>query len=257
MMSPQYIAKEMELFTEQAEEVDIIITTANIPGRKAPLLVKDYMIEKMKRGSVIVDLAAENGGNCDGTVANEVVTTPNGVQIIGYTNLAARMGHIASQLYATNLRYLMEEAGWAENFKLDPDSDIIGKMMVCSSGRVQWSAPKPPPTKKEAASEKPTSVKEVKSFPKESKGIHIPDAVLYPLLLLLIAFVGLATPHSYYPLLLLFGIACILGYMLVWNVTSSLHTPLMSITNAISGVVVLSGIVQVGRYPVAAGNSSH
>ena len=191
MMSPQYIAKEMELFTEQAEEVDIIITTANIPGRKAPLLVKDYMIEKMKRGSVIVDLAAENGGNCDGTVANEVVTTPNGVQIIGYTNLAARMGHIASQLYATNLRYLMEEAGWAENFKLDPDSDIIGKMMVCSSGRVQWSAPKPPPTKKEAASEKPTSVKEVKSFPKESKGIHIPDAVLYPLLLLLIAFVGL------------------------------------------------------------------
>jgi len=269
VMSEEFLAAEMALFHEQAKEVDIIITTASIPNRRAPILIKEYMIKDMKPGSVLVDLAAHGGGNVEGTVAGTLVTTPNLVRIIGYTDLPSRMAHVSSRLYAANLVALlgeMDEEKGAENFKVDDTNSIIDPMIVCRGQDVVWAPPQAPPP---SASSSPDPFEGDDDKPvRRNDGIierliagwdslPAPLRFLIIILLILIVTVGLGAlaPITYHTALLVFCLAFVLGYLLIWNVTPALHTPLMSVTNAISGVVLLSGLVIIGDTIDSAGSA--
>ena len=240
-MSKEFIEKEMELFSAQAKEVDIIITTALIPGKPAPKLITREMVESMRPGSVVVDLAAEQGGNCECTVPNEVVKH-DGVHIVGYCDLASRLAHTSSQLYGTNLFHLLDELGGAENFDIDMKDDVIRSATVVHNGEVTW----PPPqisvsaakTETKPAQEAPAKVAAEKS--------HAFDIALAALGLLLLVGLALTRDQGFLTDFTVFVLACIVGWQVIWNVTASLHTPLMSVTNAISGIIIVGGMIQVG-----------
>lgn len=246
-MSKEFIAAEMELFARQAMEVDIIITTALIPGRPAPELITPGMVETMKPGSVIVDLAAEQGGNCKLTQADKVIRK-HGVTIIGYTDLPSRMASQSSQLYATNLRHLLTELCPEKNGELDinMDDEIIRGAAVIKDGKITW--PPPPPILSAA----PAPQTEAPAMPKEpvvEKKPLIPQQVrqILPLLLggLVLYALGNVAPESFMSHFTVFVLACFVGYQVIWNVTPSLHTPLMSVTNAISGIIIIGALVQI------------
>ena len=242
VMSDEFIKAEMELFAQQAEEVDIIITTALIPGRPAPELITEAMVEAMKEGSVIVDLAAENGGNCKLTEANKVVIK-HGVTIIGYTDLPSRLATQASQLYGTNLRHLLTELTPEKDGEivLNMEDEVIRGATVIKEGEITWP---PPPPKLSAAPPKQEPAPAVVAE-KEKKPSQLSLAL--PFIIGGVALLGLGSvaPPEFMSHFTVFVLSCFVGYMVVWNVTPSLHTPLMSVTNAISSIIIIGALLQI------------
>ncbi len=241
VMSQAYIDAEMELFKEQAKDVDIIITTAQIPGRDAPKLILDYHVEAMKSGSVIVDLAASSGGNCTLTKPDEIYTTKNGVTIVGKLN---QLPTQASQLYGNNLCHLLDDMGKAENFKIDMEDDVIKRAMVTYNGAINWP-PEPLPVSpaKSKVEEKTTSSKptDEQIAKKKAKSTAISLAVIGIILLGL----GQVAPADFMGHFTVFVLAIFIGWQVIWNVAHALHTPLMAVTNAISGIIVIGGLLQM------------
>jgi NAD(P) transhydrogenase subunit alpha len=251
--SPEFREKQLARFRELAPEMDIVITTALIPGRPAPKLWTADMVAAMKPGSVVVDLAAERGGNCDLTVADEVVTSPNGVTIVGYTDYPSRMAAQASTLYATNLRHMLDDLTPAKDgvAVINMDDDVIRGATVVKDGAVTW--PPPPPKIKAIAAGKPKEkVKELTPAEKragEAAAFKAQTRSQLGLLVaggLLMALVGAFAPAEFMSHLIVFVLACFVGFQVIWNVSHSLHTPLMAVTNAISGIVILGALLQIG-----------
>lgn len=242
-MSPAFIEAEMALFREQAAEVDIIITTALIPGKPAPKLILADMVEIMRDGSVIVDMAAEQGGNCELTTPGEIVTR-HGVTIIGYADLPSRLAAQSSQLYGTNLRHLLTELTPEKNGVIDVnmDDEVIRGTTVIKAGEITWPPPAP---KLSAALPKPPAapapVPEASETRSKGRGSL---AFLIVGGLALWALGGVA-PAQFMSHFTVFVLACFVGYQVIWNVTPALHTPLMSVTNAISGIIVLGALLQI------------
>ncbi len=240
IMSQEFIDAEMALFREQAKEIDIIITTALIPGRPAPKLILTDMVESMKEGSVIVDLAAEQGGNCEVTRPNEVYNY-KGVTIIGLTDLPSRMAAQSSQLYGTNLWHLLKDMGGAEDYKVDYEDQVVRGALVLHEGKITWPPPKienpsptPPPKKATAVV---TETKEAKKSNSSLAWILLAVGALVG--------IGVGAPESFLSHFTVFILACFVGWQIIWNVTPALHTPLMSVTNAISGIIILGGMLQI------------
>lgn len=239
-MSKEFIEAEMALFSKQAKEVDIIVTTALIPGKPAPKLITKEMVESMREGSVIVDLAAENGGNCELTQPGKVIVH-NGVSIVGYTDLPSRMASQASQLYGMNLYHLLDDMGGGTKYHIDLEDEVVRGAIITTAGEILW-----PPPKKEAppAAPKPAPVPIAKKEPKKKSGAG--QAVT--IAIALVVFLGLAmgAPTSFLQHFTVFVLAVFLGWQVIWNVTPALHTPLMSVTNAISGIIIIGGMIQLG-----------
>jgi NAD(P) transhydrogenase subunit alpha len=248
-MSPEFIAAEMALFMRQAREVDIIITTALVPGKPAPILITEDMVHAMRPGSVIVDLGAEQGGNCALTQPGSVVVK-NGVTIIGYVDLPSRLAPTASQLYSSNLTHLLADMGGAKSYHVDLDDSVVRGALVLKDGELMWPPPKPPaPPPKPPEARLPA----VHPPPAPAKGGHGASAqapgslwiVLGALAALLLA--GSFAPREFVAHLTVFVLACFIGWQVIWNVTPALHTPLMSVTNAISGIIVVGGMLQLSH----------
>ncbi len=245
--SANYAARAAELYAQQAKDVDIIITTAAIPGRPSPRLITADMVAAMKPGSVIVDLAAQGGGNCELTRPGESYVTDNGVTIIGYTDMASRLPGQSSQLYATNLVNALglltpETDG---ELVVDFDDEVIRNMTVARAGEITF----PPPPIQVSAAPAPVAapVKEeiaVVEQPKKERPWWFQVAVVGVASVLMIALLTVA-PSSFVTLFGMFALACIVGYYVVWNVTHALHTPLMSVTNAVSGIILVGAMTQM------------
>lgn len=242
-MSAEFIAAEMALFAAQAAEVDIIITTALIPGKPAPKLITAEMVESMTDGSVIVDMAAEQGGNCELTVPGEVVVR-HGVTLIGYTDLPSRLPTQSSRLYATNLRHLLSDLTPDKNGEVDVnmEDEAIRGATVIKAGEITWP---PPPPRISAAPKKapPKPAPQVAEAAPRKAGW----GSVVGLLALAGVFFGLGAvaPREFLNHFTVFVLACIIGYKVIWSVTPSLHTPLMSVTNAISGIIVIGALLQI------------
>jgi len=234
----------MELSARQAMEVDIIITTALIPGKPAPKLITEAMVETMQDGSVIVDLAAQQGGNCALCVPGEVVVR-HGVTIIGITDLPSRLPTQSSQLYGTNLRHLLTDLTPEKDGQIDVnmEDEAIRGATVIKEGKITWP---PPPPKLSAAPAKPAATpappqpEEEAEKPKGWGG-----AIAMGVSALALFALGSVAPADFLAHFTVFVLACFVGYMVVWNVTPALHTPLMSVTNAISGIIVIGAVLQI------------
>jgi NAD(P) transhydrogenase subunit alpha len=243
-VSKAFIDAEMALFAEQAKDVDIIVTTALIPGKPAPKLITAEMVRSMRPGSVIVDLASEMGGNCELTVPGEKVVR-EGVTIIGYTDLPSRMAPQASQLYGSNLAHLLDDMGGAAKFHINYDDEVVRGSIVVHDGQITWpppkvSAPSPAAVKPKAA---PVASGHGKHAAPKKKSNSIVSAIVGAVVLLLVARFA---PASFLSHLTVFVLAIFVGWQVIWNVTPALHTPLMSVTNAISGIIILGGMLQIG-----------
>ncbi|MBX3215790.1 MAG: Re/Si-specific NAD(P)(+) transhydrogenase subunit alpha [Labilithrix sp.] len=248
-MSPAFIAAEMALFRAQAAEVDVIVTTALVPGKKAPVLVKEEAVSAMKRGSVIVDLAAEQGGNCELCVPGEIVTR-HGVTIVGVTDLASRMGASASRLFANNVVHLLAEIVDGARLHLDLEDDVIRPALVTHRGEV---LPRPPP-KAAAPPPRPSNRPRVPPAPEArpaQKDIRSPTRRAWGTtvggmaVIVALFFAGRFAPSDLLQHSTVFILACFVGWQVIWSVTAALHTPLMSVTNAISGIIIIGGMLQV------------
>jgi NAD(P) transhydrogenase subunit alpha len=241
-MSPEFIEAEMALFADQAKDVDIIITTALIPGKPAPRLITAEMVESMRDGSVVVDLAAEQGGNCELTEKDQVVVR-NGVSIIGYTDLPSRLAAQASQLYGTNLRHLLTELSPEKNGEIDVnfDDEVIRGVTVCRGGETTW----PPPAAKLSAA--PPKAAEPAPMPvvAEEKSSVVGSIIATLVAGLALLGLGAVAPESFMAHFTVFVLACFIGYMVIWNVSPALHTPLMSVTNAISSIIIIGALLQI------------
>ena len=256
-MSAGFQQAQRETFAKQAKDVDIIITTALIPGKPAPKLITAEMVQSMRPGSVIVDLAAEQGGNCELTEPGQVVVR-HGVTIIGYTDLPSRLSKQSSTLYATNLLRLTEELCKAKDglLNVNMEDDVIRGATVIKQGEVTWP---PPPPKLSAAPAKPKQAKP----PVERKLVHTAGgpmsnavlATLFGIGALLFWAVGAYAPPAFLSHFTVFVLACFIGYMVIWNVAATLHTPLMSVTNAISSIVAIGALVQLAPPDIAADSS--
>ncbi|MGQ7245717.1 Re/Si-specific NAD(P)(+) transhydrogenase subunit alpha [Halomonas sp. V046] len=251
--SPEFREKQLELFRAQAPEVDIVITTALIPGRPSPKLWLEDMVAAMKPGSVVIDLAAEKGGNCDLTVPNERVVSDNGVVIVGYTDFPSRMATQSSLLYATNIRHMLTDLTPEKDGKIDHnmEDDVIRGSTVTHQGDITF--PPPPPKVKAIAAAKPKP-KEKEPTPEERKAAEHAAFVAQTksqvgmlaaggVVMLLL---GMVAPASFMQHFIVFVLACFIGFQVIWNVSHSLHTPLMAVTNAISGIIILGAVLQVG-----------
>ncbi|HWC23248.1 MAG TPA: Re/Si-specific NAD(P)(+) transhydrogenase subunit alpha [Flexivirga sp.] len=245
-MGEDYKERETQLYAAQAQDVDIVITTALIPGRPAPRLITAEMVATMRSGSVIVDMAAANGGNVEGSVAGEVVVTDGGVTIIGYTDLAGRLPAQASQLYGTNLVNLLKllTPGKDGQLVIDEDDVVQRSILVVRDGELRWP---PPPVQVSAAPAQAAPKQEVVAKPEKAPltpgrrlGIVlVAAAVLFVLL-------GIS-PEALTVHLTVFALAIVIGYYVIRNVHHALHTPLMSVTNAISGIIVVGALLQIGQ----------
>lgn len=270
VMSEEFIQAEMALFAAQAKEVDIIITTALIPGHKAPVLITQEMVETMRPGSVIVDMAAEQGGNCAVTRPGEIYRY-QGVTIIGLTDLVSRMAQQASQLYGTNLCHLLTEIGGAEDYRIDLENEVIRAALVSYNGEITYP---PPPLPKQAVAtpvqttptnSSKTSDQNGKSVdtsqpqtaaalpkPVSSGRSHQQNLSISSIWMLLAGFALVAiafwVPSSFLSHFTVFVLACFVGWQVIWNVKPALHTPLMSVTNAISGIIIIGGMLQLTNF---------
>ena len=245
-MSDDFNKAAEKLYAEQAKDVDIIITTALIPGRPAPKLITKEMVDSMKPGSVIVDLAAANGGNCEYAEAGKVITTANGVKVIGYTDMVGRLPTQSSQLYGTNLVNLFkllckEKDGTID---IDFDDEVLRGLTVIKEGEVTWPAP---PIKVSAAPapevkpvEAPVKKEEKPTSPAKKYGFMAAGIAAF-------GWVANYAPSEFLAHFTVFVLACVVGYYVVWNVTHALHTPLMSVTNAISGIIIVGALLQIGQ----------
>jgi len=248
-MSPEFIAAEMELFSQQAKRVDAIITTALIPGKTAPTLITKEMVESMKVGSVVVDLAAQQGGNCELTVPHEYVEA-HGVHILGYTDLTSRMSTQASSLYSGNLVNLLDDMVVNEKFTVDFDDEVVRGATVTREGSITWPPPKPSVPSPAAAAPKKAEPAPVVEAPKAPKKAESSGSLMstFGLTTLLVILLGLATSIPGSGLMkhiTVFVMACFVGWHVIWNVAPALHTPLMSVTNAISGIIIVGGMLQM------------
>ncbi len=243
VMSEAFIAAEMALFAEQAKDVDIIITTALIPGKPAPKLITADMVASMKRGSVVVDLAAEQGGNCELTQADRVVDA-DGVSIIGYTDLPSRLAAQSSQLYGTNLRHLLSDMCPEKDgiVHVDMDDEVVRGATVVKDNEITW--PPPAPKLSVAPTPAPAETPAVPAAELERPSVWGPVLAL-GVGGLALAGLGAVAPQSFMTHLTVFVLACFVGYMVIWNVKPALHTPLMSVTNAISSIIIIGAILQI------------
>ncbi|WP_423907383.1 Re/Si-specific NAD(P)(+) transhydrogenase subunit alpha [Candidatus Spongiihabitans sp.] len=249
VMSDEFIAAEMALFAEQAREVDIIITTALIPGKPAPKLITKGMVDSMKQGSVIVDLAAEQGGNCECTEPGGVVKQ-NGVSIIGYTDLLSRMATQSSQLYAANIRHLLSDLTPEKNgvVNINMDDDVIRGTTVVHNGEITWPPPAPVLSVATGRASDHMGDKKAPAIAETPSARNRAFKTLVGVAMgaLAILGVGAVAPQAFMNHFTVFVLACFVGWQVVWNVTSALHTPLMSVTNAISGIIVIGALLQIG-----------
>ena len=257
VMSEGFQKAQRETFAKQAKEVDIIITTALIPGKPAPKLITAEMVQSMQPGSIIVDMAAEQGGNCELTEPGKVVVK-HGVTIIGYADLPSRLPKQASTLYATNLFRLSEELCKAKDgvFNVNMDDEVIRGTTVIKEGTVTWPAPALKVAALPAVS-KPTAVVMPAKKGHGSKGAPMPAnklAIMFGVAAVVFWFIGANAPTAFLGHFTVFVLACFVGYMVVWNVTPALHTPLMSVTNAISSIIIIGALVQIAP-PAMAGMS--
>ena len=259
VMSEGFLAAQREMYAKQAREVDIIITTALIPGKPAPRLITAEMVASMKPGSVIVDMAGEQGGNCELTVPGQAVVR-HGVTIVGYTDLASRLAKQSSTLYANNLLRLTEELCKTKDgvVNVNFEDDAIRGLTVIKEGAITWPAP---PIKMAAAPPKPAAAAAAPKAKGHGHGAGEPMsaktlAIVFAVGAALFALVGAYAPASFLSHFTVFVLACFVGYMVVWNVTPSLHTPLMSVTNAISSIIAIGALVQVAPPLDAAGAAS-
>ncbi|CUX81592.1 MAG: NAD(P) transhydrogenase alpha subunit PntA [Roseibaca calidilacus] len=250
--SPEFREKQLAKFRELAPDVDIVITTALIPGRPAPKLWTEDMVAMMKPGSVIVDLAAEKGGNCDLTVMDERVVTENGVIIIGYTDFPSRMATQSSTLYATNIRHMLTDLTPEKDGVINHnmEDDVIRGATVTHAGEITFP---PPPPKVAAIAAKPKEkVKE--PTPEEKRAAEIAafkaqtrqQVTLLTVAGALLLAVGLVAPASFMQHFIVFVLSVFIGFQVIWNVAHSLHTPLMAVTNAISSIIILGALIQIG-----------
>jgi NAD(P) transhydrogenase subunit alpha len=240
-MSPAFIEAEMALLGAQARDVDIIITTALIPNRPAPILITEDMVRSMKRGSVIVDLAAENGGNCALTVPNQVVER-YGVHIIGYIDLPSRLAPTASLLYGNNLINLLTDLGGAQGFHIDRENPVVRSALVVHNGEITW----PPPRTETVMTKAPVvAAPAPEPVPKPAEKSPVLAIAFAALTAAALIGLGAFAPPAFLQHLTVFALACVVGWQVVWNVTPALHTPLMSVTNAISGIIVIGGMIQL------------
>jgi NAD(P) transhydrogenase subunit alpha len=243
VMSDEFIAAEMALFAEQAKEVDIIITTALIPGKPAPRLITAEHVELMTEGSVIVDLAAETGGNCELTEPGKVVVK-NGVTIIGYTDLPSRLATQSSQLYATNLRHLLSDMTPEKDGQLvvDFEDEVVRGATICKDGETTY----PPPAPKISAAPPKPAEEPAPVAPVEEKKPSVAGPIIGMIVGgLALLGLGAVAPPSFMAHFTVFVLACFVGYMVIWNVTAALHTPLMSVTNAISSIIIIGALLQI------------
>jgi NAD(P) transhydrogenase subunit alpha len=253
-MSEGFLKAQAEVFAKQAKDVDIIITTALIPGKPAPKLITAEMVKSMKPGSVIVDMAAEQGGNCELTEPH-TVTVKHGVTIIGYSDLPSRLSKQSSTLYATNLFRLSEELCKTRDgvINVNMADEVIRGTTVIKEGTITWPPPAPKPSAAPPAAAKPAPVAA------KAPGAHGKSstpasgrstAIIFGVAALLFWFIGAHAPAEFLGHFTVFVLACFVGYMVVWNVTPALHTPLMSVTNAISSIIAIGALVQIAP-PIA------
>ena len=251
--SPEFIEKEMQLFREQAPEIDIVITTALIPGRPAPKLWPAEMVGLMKTGSVVVDLAAEQGGNCDLTEAGKIIESDNGVIIVGYTDFPSRMATQSSTLYATNIRHMLDDLSPEKDgtLNVNMNDDVIRGATICHDGTITFP---PPPPKIQAIGKQVAAPKAVELTAEEKsardlekeKAIGRRQAGLLVIGGLFMLLIGAYAPASFMQHFIVFALACFVGFQVIWNVSHSLHTPLMAVTNAISGIIIIGALLQLG-----------
>ena len=250
--SPEFREKQLEKFRELAPDMDIVITTALIPGRDAPKLWLADMVAAMKPGSVVIDLAAERGGNCDLTEANKKIVSDNGVTIVGYTDFPSRMAAQASSLYATNIRHMLADLTPEKDGTVvqNMEDDVIRGATIAHAGSVTYP---PPPPKIQAIAAKPKEVapektpeerraEEVAAFKKQTKN----QVTLLALGTALLLLVGTFAPASFMQHFIVFVLSVFVGFQVIWNVSHSLHTPLMAVTNAISSIIILGAALQIG-----------
>lgn len=251
--SPEFREKQLEKFRQLAPEIDIVITTALIPGRDAPKLWLADMVAAMKPGAVIIDLAAERGGNCDLTVPDQRIVSDNGVVVIGYTDFPSRMATQASTLYATNIRHMLTDLTPKKDgvFVHNMEDDVIRGATVAFEGEITYP---PPPLKIQAIAPQKPKEKVKEPTPEEKRAN---EAAAFKaqtrsrsfLLLIgaaLLLLVGAYAPSSFMSHFVVFALACFVGFQVIWNISHSLHTPLMAVTNAVSGIVVVGALLQVG-----------
>jgi NAD(P) transhydrogenase subunit alpha len=250
--SPEFAAAQLAKFREIAPDMDIVITTALIPNRAAPELWTEDMVKAMKPGSVIVDLAAEKGGNCKLTVMDEKIVTENGVTIIGYTDFPSRMAAQSSTLYATNVRHLLTDLTPDKDGKINHnmEDDVIRGATIAHASAVTFP---PPPPKIQAIAAKPKAAvveltpeqkraNEVAAFKAQTKS----QVTLLAVGAFLLLAVGLVAPASFMQHFIVFVLAVFVGFQVIWGVAHSLHTPLMAVTNAISSIIILGALMQIG-----------
>ena len=250
--SPEFREKQLAKFRALAPEMDIVITTALIPGRPAPKLWTADMVEMMKPGSVIIDLAAERGGNCDLTVPEQAIETPNGVKIIGYTDFPSRMATQASTLYSTNIRHMMDDLTPGKDGVpvVNMEDDVIRGATATKDGAITFPPPPPKvqaiaraaPKKTEVETAEQKTARELAEFQAASRrqtGMLIAGAIVMLL-------IGSVAPPSLMEHLIVFVLSIFIGFQVIWNVAHALHTPLMAITNAISSIIIVGALLQVG-----------
>ena len=251
--SPEFREKQLAKFRELAPQMDIVITTALIPGRDAPKLWLADMVAAMKPGSVVVDLAAERGGNCDLTVPDQKIVSDNGVTVIGYTDFPSRMAAQSSALYATNIRHMLSDLTPGKDGKIvhNMEDDVIRGATVAYEGAITY----PPPPPKIAAiaaqkpKEKPKELTPAERHAQEAAAFRAQTKSQVGLLVIataLLLIVGAYAPSAFMGHFIVFVLACFVGFQVIWNVSHSLHTPLMAVTNAISGIVILGALLQIG-----------
>ena len=250
--SPEFREAQLAKFRELAPDMDIVITTALIPGRAAPVLWTEDMVRAQKPGSVVVDLAAANGGNCELTKRDQIVEA-HGVRIVGYTDYASRMGAQASTLYANNVRHMIADLTPEKDgvIQHDMDDDVIRGATVVHKGEITWP---PPPPKVRAIAAQPKKPKAKEPTPEERRAAEIAafqgetkrQVGLLAVAGLAVLIVGLFAPASFMQHFIVFTLACFVGFQVIWGVSHSLHTPLMAVTNAISSIIILGALMQFG-----------
>ncbi|MGZ9810347.1 Re/Si-specific NAD(P)(+) transhydrogenase subunit alpha [Pseudoroseicyclus sp. H15] len=250
--SPEFREAQLKKFRELAPEMDIVITTALIPGRDAPVLWTKDMVEAMKPGSVVVDLAAERGGNCELTVKDEKIVSDNGVTIVGYTDFPSRMATQSSTLYATNIRHMLTDLTPEKDGTLNHnmEDDVIRGATVVKDREITWP---PPPPKVPAIAARPKEkvqeptpeekrASELKAFKQQTRS----QITVLGVGALVMLVIGAFAPETFMQHFMVFALACFVGFQVIWNVSHALHTPLMAVTNAISGIVILGALLQIG-----------